>query len=76
MKPTTYAQAEVLAGERAEAEGKDVPIYRLYKSGKFTLDKPDAYDRNGQAIQFSVHNTIAAPEKRDHWIHAYTTEKP
>jgi hypothetical protein len=63
MKPTTYAQAEVLARERAETEGKDIPIHRLYKSGKFTLDKPAAFDHKGQAIQFSVHNTIAAPTK-------------
>lgn len=58
MKPTTYAQAEAMAIERCGAEGVDVPIYRLYKSGKFTLDRPPSYDRNGQSIQFSVHNTI------------------
>ena len=51
MKPTTYAKAEQLATEKCIAEKVDVPIYRIYKSGKFTLDKP--------ATAYTVHNTIA-----------------
>lgn len=51
MKPTTYTKAEAEATRIAIEEKRDVPIYRIYKSGKYTLDKPDA--------EHTVHNTIA-----------------
>jgi uncharacterized protein YcsI (UPF0317 family) len=54
MKPTTYTLAEQLATEKAIHDKVDVPIYRIYKSGKYTLDKPD--------VEHTVHGGIAAPE--------------
>lgn len=50
MRPTTYTEAEALATERCRVLRVDVPIYRIYKSGKFTLDKP--------LVEHTVHNTI------------------
>jgi uncharacterized protein YcsI (UPF0317 family) len=55
VKPTTYTKVETLATEKAINNKVDVPIYRLYKSGKYTLDLPSE--------RHSVHNTIAAPKE-------------
>lgn len=54
MKPTTYAAAEAEATRIAIADKVDVPIYRIYRNGKFTTVKPNE--------QHTIHNTIAGAE--------------